>query len=95
MPHATTKVKNAYHEIDWEERLADAEEHTGLDFANGRWGDRHRTFDCRLLQAGYDSQGVRGDVTVNVKEGADPVTGLLVGFAIAYYFHPSDATPHW
>jgi len=85
---STTKVKKAYHKIKWEEHL-DGDDHISLDFDNGHWHDWDRTFQCGLLKSEYDAKWGVDVVTVDTKENVDPVKGLLVGFAIAYFFHPS------
>merc|ERR1712137_1314071 len=86
---STTKVKKAYHKIEWAEHLEEGEEHVSLEFDNGHWHDWDREFGCKMFEAMYDGKWGRDDVGVKTKEGVNPIHGLIVGFAVAYYFHPS------
>jgi len=80
---STTKVKKVYYKL----QMQGAE--VALDVDNGHWQDWDRKWSCDAFDTEYDAKFGVDEVKVKSKGVCNGSNALAVGFALAYFFHPS------
>jgi len=83
-----SKTKKVVYHLEWPEHAGEGEE-LPVEFENGHWQDWDRTWKCGQMEVQYDAKFGTDEVTVKNEDGCHPCKALMVGSAMAYFFHPS------
>jgi len=80
---SSVKVKKVYYKLN----IGGTD--VALDVDNGHWDDWDRKWSCDFFDVEYDAKFGVDEVKVQTKGACNRSNALAVGFALAYFFHPS------